>query len=143
MTRVDFYVSPGQTNQARWQVACRIAEKAYLQKHRIYIHTNNAEQTEQIDKMLWIFKAGSFIPHCQPHEAHHQQAAILIGHDSLPDMAPEVLINLADEVPTFFSRFERVAEVVAGDEQIRKTARNRFKYYRERGYPLETHQLNS
>ncbi|MEJ2267974.1 MAG: DNA polymerase III subunit chi, partial [Nanoarchaeota archaeon] len=38
MTRVDFYVSPNQAGDAGLQLACRIADKAWQQQHRVYIH---------------------------------------------------------------------------------------------------------
>ena len=143
MTRVDFYITSNSTNESRAQLACRIAEKAYQKDNRIYIHTENREQAEQLDQMLWTFRQGSFLPHCLADDANHEQAAILIGYTEPPACVPEVLINVSQEIPGFFSRFERVAEVVAGDEVIRQKARERFKFYRERGYPLETHELSS
>ena len=53
----------------------------------------------------------------------------------------EVLINLADEVPDFFSRYARVAEIVDADAIRREKGRERFRFYRDRGYQLQTHQL--
>lgn len=143
MTRVNFYISPNQAAEASLQLACRIAEKAYGKQSRVYVHTNNAEQAGRLDDLLWVFRQGSFIPHCQSSDENRQEAAVLIGYDGLPEIQPDVLINLADEVPNFFTRFERVAEIVSGNEASRQAARERFKFYRERGYPLETHELTS
>jgi DNA polymerase-3 subunit chi len=52
-----------------------------------------------------------------------------------------VLINLAAEVPEFFSRYERVAEVVDADAVRREQSRERYRFYRDRGYKLNTHQV--
>ena len=143
MTRVDFYVSPNQADEANLLLACRIAEKAYSKNNRVYIHVQDVEQAKRLDDLLWVFRDGSFVPHCQSLAEHVAQAAVVIGCDVLPEITPEVLINLADEVPNFFTRFERVAEIVSGTEPARIIARSHFKFYRERGYPLETHELNS
>ena len=59
-----------------------------------------------------------------------------------PGEEHDVLINLAAEVPRFFSRFERVAECVDKDENARQLSRNRFRYYREHGYPLNNHDID-
>lgn len=142
MTRVDFYVSPNNANDAGMQLACRIVDKAYQQQKQVYIHTATAELAQQLDDLLWIFRDGAFIPHCQVKENFSTETPIVIGCDTPPAMQPDVLINLTSEVPGFFSRFERVIEIVAGDEPTRAQARQRFKFYRERGYPLETHELN-
>jgi DNA polymerase-3 subunit chi len=52
-----------------------------------------------------------------------------------------VLINLAGSVPEFFSRYQRVAELVDGNEQRRTQGRERFRFYRDKGCELHTHQL--
>lgn len=142
MTRIDFYIVDDNNRQAQQQLACRLAEKAYGLDHTIYIHTNDRRQAELLDQMLWTFRDGSFIPHCLYGDKIVKQAAVVIGHDAEPEMHNEVLINLSDAVPLFFSRFERVAEVIAGDEQARQKGRERFKFYRDRGYELKTHNLS-
>ena len=58
-----------------------------------------------------------------------------------PDASSQVLINLAAEVPLFFSRFERVAELVDEDDGVRRSGRSRYTFYKERGYPLRTHEI--
>jgi len=52
-----------------------------------------------------------------------------------------VLINLGDDVPAFFDRFERVLEIVHGDKANRGPSRQRFKQYRDRGLAPESHNL--
>ena len=143
MTRVDFYISNNNSNEARTKLACRIAEKAYQMKHKIYMHVDDRQQAEQLDQLLWIFRDGSFIPHCLIDDPNSEHSSILIGYNEPPASTSEVLINISSQVPGFFSRYERVAEVVGGDEPSRQKARERFKFYRERGYPLETHELSS
>lgn len=143
MTRVDFYITPNNASDAGLQLACRIIDKAYQQQNRVYVHVASPEQAKQFDDLLWVFRDGAFIPHCQSNESIATDTPIVIGCEAPPAMKPEVLINLGNEVPGFFSRYERVIEIVAGDEPARAQARQRYKFYRERGYPLETHELNS
>lgn len=143
MTRVDFYIVEDTNTQARQRLACRLAEKAYALDHTIYIHTDDRQQAEQLDQLLWTFRDGSFIPHCLQDDKVAPEAAIIIGHGAEPEDHNRVLINLSQEVPAFFSRFERVAEVIAGDEQARHAGRERFKFYRDRGYELNTHNLDN
>ncbi len=50
-------------------------------------------------------------------------------------------VNLASEPPSYFSRFERLIEVVTGDEDDRASGRARWRFYRDRGYPIQTHDL--
>lgn len=141
MTRVDFYVLPGSDRRERELLACRIAEKAYAAGHRVYVHAASAAEVQALDQLLWNFRAGSFVPHvCHPDpEAAH--TPVLLGHDHEPDTHTDVLINFAQEVPLFFGRFERVVELVDQQPEWLEAARARYRFYRERGYPLESHKL--
>ena len=146
MTRVDFYLlandSAGghDTTALKDTAVCRLTNKAFLLGHRIYIFTADAEQAQRLDSLLWTFAAGSFIPHAPATEAD-AGTPVIIGHDHPPVACYDVLITLAPQVPECFSRFQRVAEVVGPGEQEKMQARERFRFYRDRGYDLQTHNL--
>lgn len=140
MTLIDFYIMSDRKPDARQLLACKITEKAYKKGHKIYIHTESEQQSNSMDKLLWTFRGGSFIPHSVTNKGE-TDTPVLIGHDSEPECSPDVLINLSHEVPGFFSRFERVAEVITEDAEQKKKGRERYKFYRDRGYELRNHTL--
>lgn len=138
MTKVDFYIlSAG----SREHTACKLAEKAWGLGHRIYIHTASPAQARHMDELLWVFREGSFLPHERYQPGRDCNSPILVGSDEAPDTDSDVLINLANDVPLFFSRFLRVAEVIGADNGARHSGRERFRFYRDRGYPLDNHEL--
>lgn len=146
MTLIDFYILENSKPNARQLLACKIAEKAYKQGRKIYIHTESEQQTSAMDKLLWTFRGGSFIPHfaisqSELTEKNDKETPVLIGHEAEPKCIPDVLINLSHDVPGFFSRFERVAELVTEDATQKQKGRERYKYYRDRGYELRNHTL--
>lgn len=143
MTRVDFYILKDTTDAARLRIAARIAEKAMLQDQHVYINTNDAAETSRLDELLWTFSQGSFVPHRVVEAAPSDRAAepVLIGTSVAIDEPCEVLINLGNEVPEFFSRYDRVAEIVDADAGRRDAGRARYKYYRDRGYELNNHEI--
>lgn len=150
MTRIDFYVLPDSTPSSRSLLACRLADKAYKLGHHIYIHTESREQAMQMDDLLWTFSQGSFLPHARVEDQGNPAPPILIGHGDEPALAPpapspqasaDVLINLASEVPLFFSRFERVAEIVDQGDAQKQAGRERYRFYRDRGYALQSHNV--
>jgi DNA polymerase-3 subunit chi len=143
MTQVDFYILPNDDQLQRVQFACRLADKAYRLGHRVYIHAESSQQTRLLDDMLWTFQQNSFIPHALLQDDSEAQPPVQLGHDVEPDASHQVLINLAPEVPLFFSRFERVAELVNSDATLRQQGRSRYSFYKERGYPLRTHEINN
>lgn len=143
MTRVDFYVLPNADSAQRSLLACRLAEKAYSQGLKVYIHTSSDGESQQLDELLWTFRQGSFLPHAVHTEANAEPPAILLGHAHEPFTHTDVLINLGTEIPLFFGRFARVAELVDQRPELLAQSRERFRFYRERGYDPNTHQLKA
>ncbi len=143
MTRISFYLLQDAQPQARLLTACRLAEKVYQSGSQLYVHAVDEAQTQQLNQLLWTFRQGSFIPH-ERADQDDETSPILIGHTPQPPpRINDVLLNLAIEVPVFFSRFERVLEVVGSQAEEREQARSRFRFYRDRGYELETHELGA
>lgn len=141
MTQVDFYILEKQASGDRYQLACRIAEKARRAGRRVLIHTPIAAESKHVDTLFWTMWEQSFIPHGLLGQDEPQINPILIGDGSSDAEEHEVLINLAAEVPMFFSRFERLIECVDHDDAVKAAGRERFRYYREHGYPLQTHNI--
>lgn len=142
MTRVDFYVLQPQARDNRYALACRIVENAWQQGHRVVVHAPSAELASHIDRLLWTHRESSFIPHGLAGQADPALNPVLIDSGGQAEAEHDVLVNLADTVPEHFSRFERVAECVDNDPQARASGRERFRFYRDRGYPLHTHEVD-
>ena len=138
MTKVDFYILNTGSQE---QLACKLVEKAYSLGHRIYIHTANEAQAKHMDELLWTYSPGSFLPHQRYRPGEQADSPIVVGSAEAPETDSEVLVNLAPAVPLFFSRFLRVAELVAPNDQAKQQGRERFRFYRDRGYPLDSHTL--
>ena len=141
MTRVDFYLLDHATEGGKDAAVCKLAHKAFRLGHRIYILTHDHEDAQRLDRLLWIFAAYSFIPHGLGALPADADLPVLIGRDEPPADHEDVLIQLTPQVPEFFSRFRRVAEVVDGSDDEKALARERFRFYRDRGYELQTHNL--
>jgi DNA polymerase III subunit chi len=143
MTRVDFYILAAAVADPISTV-CKLCDKAAAQGHKIYVRAA-PDQQAALDGALWSTRQGSFVAHeswsGQPIAA--PQPAVLIGEAEPPDTHLDVLVNLGNDIPTWFGRFERVLEVVSGDDAQRAASRARFKAYRDKGFPLQTHELGS
>ncbi len=141
MPRIDFYLLDDPAPNGVALLACRLTEKAFQLGHSIFIQAASAEQAQALDNLLWTFRQGSFLPHALHPDADGKAAPILIGYGTEPSTAAQVLINLGTEIPTFYPRFERVAELVGSDDAARRQARQRFRAYRDSGCELNTHNL--
>lgn len=145
MTRIDFYILPesAQANGDTVMTVCRLCEKAAASGARVYVRTPQAQLADEIDGALWSFKQGGFISHERDtgKPSPDPQPSILIGDGEPPATHHGILFNLGADVPLYFSHFDRVLEIVPARAEDRASSRDRFKFYRERGYELKTHNL--
>lgn len=141
MTRVDFYILQPAARGNRYTLACRLAEKALEQEHRVLISVTGDEELRHMDRLLWTWREQSFIPHGILGKADAGLNPILINAGSDPADEHDVLINLRPEIPDYFSRFARVAECVDQDAAQKASSRDRYRFYRDHGYPLNSHQI--
>ena len=123
--------------------ACRLLRKAFGAGSRVVV-TGRAELLRELDTELWTFGALEFIPHCSAstQDARVQSRSPIVLADA-PRTAPhqQVLVNLGEDVPDGFERFERLIEVVTQDDGDRAQARRRWKHYADRGYAIVRHDL--
>lgn len=143
MTRINFYILKSNSPNDRMAFICRLVDKIYNKGHQILLYTEDNQQTGMIDDMLWTWKQGSFIPHEVYAGDEISDCPVIISHDhERATDIDDILINMAGDVPAFFSRFERVSEIVDRDETMTQMARQRYRFYKERGYPLESHDID-
>ena len=139
MTRVDFYVLPQEDPGQRTLLACRLAEKAFSQGHRVYLHTGDEAAARELDALLWSFRPQAFLPHVLLDSEETEAVAIGWGQD--PGESRDVMINLDLSVPEFVGRFERVLEIVVQHPDVREPLRESWKRYKHYGYPVQKTDL--
>lgn len=136
MTHVDFHIQLPD----KLAYACRLVRKAYRAERRVLVWCDDPVQLAAFDQLLWTFSAGEFIPHVAASDPLAPDTPVLLAADA-PELAHhDVLVNLGSRTPPNFSRFERLIELVSNQEDDRALARERFRFYRDRGYPMQTHQ---
>ncbi len=120
--------------------ACRLSLKALQNQLDVHVHVQDAPAASAVGALMWDYPQHRFLPH-QVIDTDDQTitSPIHVGFNQ-PLFQAGLLINLATDIPIFFGRFDRVAEIVVGDS--REQGRDRYKYYRDRGFPLHHHELN-
>lgn len=143
MTRIDFYILQDVDLAAARRFACRLAVKALAAGgNGVHLHVDDARMAADLDELLWNYPEHRFIPHDLQEAADRggrQDAPVVIGW-STPADPDGLLVNLSADIPTFFGRFQRVVEIVV--DENRDAGRDRYKFYRDRGYPLFHHDLD-
>lgn len=139
MTQIDFYVLPDNTLEARWLFACRLLDKVQRLGMRALVVVNSEADAKAFDELLWTFKPESFVPHQLLHAGKPAPVEITFREDAGDHQG--LLLNLSDRVPPYFSRFERLSEIIVQEPASLAKGREHFGFYKQRGYPIETRKL--
>lgn len=139
MTEISFYSHAAD----KLGIARQLVAKAWAQKLNVLIYAPDETVAADIDRLLWTQPALSFIPHCRDSSPLAPSTPVIIGMnaDALP--SADVLVNLGEEPPPVFSRFERLVEIVTEDESDVLKGRQRYRFYKDRGYELVNHDLRN
>lgn len=138
MTRVDFYFNADD----KVDVARKLAAKVYRSGKQALLYTDDARLAGELDAAIWTRDKLSFVPHVRCGHPLAQETPILIGTDADALASPDVLVNLGADRPPVFSRFERLIELVGRDDADRQAARERYRFYKERGYEINNVDLD-
>ena len=139
MTQIDFYTNV----EDKLATACRIVAKAYSLRHRVVIVCGDAEVAQRVDRLLWTTPPTAFVPHCASTDPLAPVTPVIIDHRGTEPLHDQLLLNLCPQWPPFFGRFERLIEIVSLDDEDRERARERYKFYRDRGYGIRTRDMRA
>lgn len=133
MTRIDFHSNVPD----KIAYACRLARKARKADFHVVILARDRAQLAALDEALWTFSEHDFLPHVAMDDPLAAQTPILLTTEqAMESPHHQILINLSDTPPEHFARFERMFEVVSSDDADKSSGRERYAYYKQRGYPL-------
>ena len=148
MTDVAFHVNLAD----KLSYACRLLRKAYAGGANVLV-TGQPDELHQLDGLLWQFSSTDFVPHCaaaapasmnlELHAITLAASPIVLAQSTADSQHWQVLVNLGEEVPDNFERFERLIELVGQAPTELSAARRRWKHYLDRGYPLKKHETTT
>ena len=139
MTRVHFYrIQGGNTGELAGLIA-RLTAKARLRRLDTLIRVDDISLVTALTRQLGDNNLDLF-----PGDAAPAKPAvdILHGDNDGPGGHHGLLINVCLTIPPWFSRFERIAELVYERPGHIDGKRESFRFYRDRGYPLHFHDLS-
>ncbi|TDR31709.1 DNA polymerase III subunit chi [Hydromonas duriensis] len=135
MTKIDFFSNAPN----RIDYVARLLAKVQAAQQTAVVY-GDAPVLSALSDALW--HQSSFLAHdIQPKQLSHCASLVLMMNvsDDLPHH--DVLINLSDETPHFFARFNRLIEVVPNEDTPKQAARERWGFYKSRGYLLTHHDI--
>jgi DNA polymerase-3 subunit chi len=112
------------------------------ERRSVLVYVPAVERGDELDRLLWTQPATGFTPHCRVGDRVTAETPIVLasGLDNPPHDG--CLLNLSNEIPPGFSRFRQLIEIVSVEDSDRLHGRDRFRFYRERGYPLEARDIS-
>ena len=142
MTTVNFYIIASQSEVERQRFACKLAEKAFRERQKIFILTESDDQSRQIDDLLWTFRAGSFIPHQIYHSKQPTpENKITIGTHLAPAGWENTIINLSSHCPENLNHSLRILEILDDSEATKQSGRDRYRHYQQLNLGIKTYKM--
>lgn len=133
MTRIDFHSNVPD----KLLYACRLVRKARAAQCRIVLRVDDGDSLALLDQALWTFSELDFLPHVAAGDPLAAATPIILTDSDDAELPHHhVLINLSSGTPAHFARFERMFEIVSGDDADKAAGRDRYRFYQQRGYPL-------
>lgn len=142
MTEVSFYILNQAALAERINYACRLIEKAHKNRMSVIVHCESQDQAQVMDETLWSLKPERFIPHALLSEDIPSCPVIISHGDEVPP-PKDILINLSQKTPTFFSQFNRHFEILCQSADILAAGREKWRFFQDRGYPMKKFDIAS
>ncbi len=137
MTKIFFYHNAAD----RIAATATLLGKAFRQGKTMLVYAPEAETASALDRHLWTTPPTGFVPHVRSTSPLAGETPIVITEDPASVEQHERLLNLSTQVPPGFSRFDSVIEVVGQADSERLAARERVKFYKDRGYAIQYFDL--
>lgn len=139
MTRIDFHSKVPE----KLLYGCRLVRKIHQAGHRVLVWCDDPVRLAEFDRLLWSFSDSDFIPHVAAGDPLAPHTPVLLSSEAPDTPHHEVIVNLGDRTPPTFSRFDRLIEIVSIDDADLQRGRERYRFYRDRGYPMQNHDVSA
>ena len=138
MTQISFFHGA----RDRLQAIAAWLGRAGSEGRQVLVYVPAGERGEQLDRLLWTYPPTGFVPHCRANHPLAAETPIILASELDTPPHDGCLLNLSDEIPPGFSRFQELVEIISVEDEDRLPGRERFRFYRERGYPLENRDIS-
>lgn len=134
MTRVEFFFNVDD----KLLKAADLCEKAMVKGRQLTVFCQHEAMMNVMHQQLWQHSATSFLASAKAGGEISELTPIVLIENGEHLVHDDVLINLQSESPSFFSRFRYLVELVGHDEADKIAARDKYRFYRDRGYEVKS-----
>ncbi len=107
-----------------------------LQKKKTsLVFCGDQSEIRALSENLWLSSGVSFLPHTLNKK--YENEMIILSNDRI-DWMDDTLINFSSSMIDGFNRYLKLIELVTDDEKNKEKARDRFKFYKDCGYKVNS-----
>jgi DNA polymerase-3 subunit chi len=115
---------------------CRLAEQFFAEGKRVLITVQDENQGITLDRFMWVWDKGSFIPHAYDNGSVDclDEPIVITSGEENPNAAAVLIMGKPCSLK-FVRRFEQVVDFAETyDAALAEQARQRFAAYRNAGF---------
>ncbi len=133
MTKIRFYTDVPDAPI----LMAHLVHQALSRQRQVTIYVADRAQAVWLEERLWQSTAESFLPHALADAEHAALTPVQLAW--LPEQIrqDDLLFNHQTTLPKFFSRFRHLFELIGPDEADKTAGRQRWAFYRDRGYEIQ------
>lgn len=141
VTTVRFLVL---TSNIRQKLICELAEKFYFAGKKTIILVKDDEEGNELDRLLWIWKQSSFVPHLYTRTVSYKILEPVVFTSQVVENPDFDTLLLSSPAPLeTIMKFQQVIDFAEKfDDQLLKLSRDRFLLYRDNKLDLQTWELD-
>lgn len=131
MSEIRFYHLQSQPME---RVLPVILEKALERGHRIIVQCADDKKLDEIDKLLWTYKADSFLPHGTAKDGNEAQQPVFLTTEQINANSADVLFLTGGSTNDNLGDYALCCDLFDGnDQQALSAARERWKNSVDKG----------
>jgi len=138
MTKISYYILNEASIEARTRFAVKFVRQSYRKGLDVHCYLTTESEAQNFDQLLWDDQ-DSFIPH-EIDRGDSPKAPVGISWQDPADRHG-VLVNLGETLPSWFSQFDHLVEIVVQNSDVLKTTRANWKKLKFDGYPITQYDL--
>ena len=130
------------TNNIKQKLICDLTEKFYSAGKKVVILVKDSKEGDELDRLLWIWKQSSFIPHLYTGLLSYKLPEPVVVTSQIEDNPGFEILLLAHPISLDnIIKFKQVIDFAEKyDSTLLNLSRDRFKLYRDNNLKVETWQ---
>jgi DNA polymerase-3 subunit chi len=119
----------------------RLLETLYREGIKSLVYTPLPHQRDEINGLLWTYRADSFLPHGRCCDPYAEAQPILVSHQCIPLNKASAVLTLGGDSAEDLHPFEAYYYLFpSGDEDATRQSRTHWRRHQQAGHTLSLHR---